>query len=58
MALLMIDATEGITAQDAHIAGFILDAWKSTVVVVNKWDAIAKDTYTMDDVHPEAPPAS
>ncbi len=48
VALLMIDATTGITAQDAHIAGFILDAWKSTVVLVNKWDAIEKDSYTMD----------
>ena len=48
VVLLMIDATSGITAQDTHIAGFILQAWKSTVVVVNKWDAIDKDTYTMD----------
>jgi GTP-binding protein len=49
VALLVIDATTGITNQDAHIAGFILDAWKSVVVVVNKWDAIEKDTYTMDE---------
>lgn len=49
VALLVIDATTGITNQDAHIAGFILDAWKSTVVVVNKWDAIEKDTFTMDE---------
>lgn len=48
VALLMIDAVEGITAQDAHIAGFILDEWKSCVVLVNKWDALEKDTYTMD----------
>lgn len=48
VALLVIDATTGITAQDTHIAGFILDAWKSTVVVVNKWDVITKDTDTMD----------
>ncbi len=47
VALLVLDATDGLTAQDAHIAGFILDAWKSTVVLVNKWDAVAKDTYTM-----------
>jgi GTP-binding protein len=45
----MIDAISGITAQDAHIAGYILEAWKSTVVLVNKWDAIEKDAYTMDD---------
>ena len=49
VALLMIDATTGITSQDAHIAGFILDAWKSCVVLVNKWDAVEKDNYTMDD---------
>jgi GTP-binding protein len=49
VVLLMIDAAEGITAQDTHIAGFILDAWKSTVVLVNKWDTIVKDNETMDD---------
>ncbi len=49
VALLVIDATSGVTAQDTHIAGFILDSWKSTVVVVNKWDAIEKDSYTMDN---------
>ena len=48
VALLMIDASSGITSQDTHIAGFILDAWKSCVVLVNKWDTIEKDTYTMD----------
>jgi GTP-binding protein len=49
VALLIVDAEAGITAQDTHIAGFILEAWKSTVVLVNKWDAIEKDTYTMED---------
>jgi len=48
VALLMIDALSGITAQDTHIAGFILDAWKSCVVLVNKWDTVEKDSYTMD----------
>ncbi len=47
VALLVIDAIEGISVQDAHIAGYILEEWKSVVVVVNKWDAIEKDTYTM-----------
>ncbi len=47
VSLLVIDATQGISVQDAHIAGYILDEWKSVVVVVNKWDAIEKDTYTM-----------
>lgn len=48
VALLLVDATTGITNQDAHIAGFILDAWKSCVLLVNKWDIVEKDTYTMD----------
>ncbi len=47
VALLMIDAVEGITTQDAHIAGYVKEEWKSTVVLVNKWDAIEKDNYTM-----------
>ncbi len=47
VSLLVIDATQGISTQEAHIAGYILEAWKSVVVVVNKWDAIEKDTYTM-----------
>jgi GTP-binding protein len=49
VVLLLVDATTGLTAQDAHIAGFILDAAKSVVVVVNKWDAIEKDSYTMEN---------
>jgi GTPase len=49
VVLLVVDATNGITAQDTHIAGFILDAWKSAVLLVNKWDAIEKDAYTMDE---------
>jgi GTPase len=49
VVLLVLDATVGLTAQDTHIAGFILDAWKSAVVLVNKWDAVEKDTYTMAD---------
>ncbi len=47
VALLLIDAVEGITAQDTHIAGMILDERVSAVTIVNKWDAIEKDSYTM-----------
>ncbi|MFQ5342201.1 MAG: ribosome biogenesis GTPase Der [Anaerolineae bacterium] len=47
VALLLIDATEGVTSQDQHIAGYILDEYKSVVVLVNKWDLAPKDTYTM-----------
>jgi GTP-binding protein len=49
VALLLVDASVELSAQDAHIAGYIVDAWKSVVVVVNKWDAITKDTHTMDE---------
>jgi GTP-binding protein len=49
VSLLLVEAVSGITAQDTHIAGFIIDAWKSVVVVVNKWDIIEKDSYTMQD---------
>ena len=49
VALLLIDATTGITSQDAHIAGFILEQWKSCVVIVNKWDAVEKDSYSMEE---------
>jgi len=40
VALLLLDATDGIVAQDEHIAGYILDERKGAVVVVNKWDLI------------------
>ncbi|MCS7246957.1 MAG: ribosome biogenesis GTPase Der [Anaerolineales bacterium] len=49
VALLVLDATSGITAQDAHIAGYILDAWKSVVIVVNKWDTVEKKRSTMQE---------
>ncbi|GBD12630.1 GTPase Der [bacterium HR24] len=38
VALLVIDATEGVTAQDTHIAGLVLEEYKGLVIVVNKWD--------------------
>ena len=47
VVLLMIDATEGVTAQDEHIAGMVIDKLKSVVVIVNKWDAVEKDAHTM-----------
>ena len=40
VCLLVTDATEGITAQDTHIAGQVLDTYKGVVVVVNKWDLV------------------
>lgn len=46
VAVLVIDAVSGITAQDTHIAGYINEAWKSVMVVINKWDLIEKDQDT------------
>jgi len=48
VALLLIDAVEGITDQDAHIASYILEEAKGVVIVVNKWDLIVKDAHTVD----------
>ncbi len=47
VVLLVVDATAGITAQDSHVAGFILEAYKSVAVIVNKWDIVPdKETNT------------
>ena len=48
VVLLLLDAEDLVTAQDAHVAGYILDDMRSIIVVVNKWDLIEKDTYTMN----------
>ena len=40
VVLLLIDATAGVTDQDAHIAGFILESGRSVVLAINKWDAV------------------
>lgn len=54
VALLVIDAIEGFTAQDLHIAGYIEEETKGVIVIVNKWDAIEKDTHTMDEFREDA----
>ena len=54
VVLLVIDATEGFTAQDLHIAGYISEQKKGVVVVVNKWDLIDKDASTMDEYREQA----
>ncbi|TDQ43707.1 ribosome biogenesis GTPase Der [Tepidicella xavieri] len=48
VVLLLIDATQGVTDQDAHIAGFILDSGRAVVVAINKWDAI--DAYQREQL--------
>jgi GTPase len=40
VVLLLLDATQGVTDQDAHIAGYILESGRSVVLAVNKWDAV------------------
>ena len=49
VALLVIDATEGVTEQDKKIAGIAHEAGKGIIVVVNKWDLVTKETNTMRD---------
>lgn len=48
VALVVIDADEGFTAQDQHIAGYVVEQGKGLVIVVNKWDLVEKDHRTMD----------
>ena len=48
VALLLIDAQDGVTEQDTKIAGLIRDEGKAVVVVVNKWDALEKETGTLE----------
>jgi GTP-binding protein len=48
VAIVMTDATEGYTAQDAHVVGYVLEAGKGVVLVINKWDVVEKDEFTAD----------
>lgn len=47
VVLMVIDAIEGVTALDANIAGYAHEAGRSIIILVNKWDAVEKDTYTV-----------
>ena len=49
VVILVIDATEGVTEQDAKIAGIAHERGKGMIIAVNKWDAIEKDSRTMQD---------
>ena len=53
VALLLIDAQDGVTEQDTKIAGLIQDEGKAAIVVVNKWDAIEKETGTLEHYRKE-----
>jgi GTPase len=48
VVLLLLDATQGVTDQDAHIAGYIVESGRAVVVAVNKWDAV--DAYQKQTV--------
>jgi GTP-binding protein len=47
VVFFVIDAVDGVTAQDTHVASYILEEAKSVIVVVNKWDLVEKDTHTL-----------
>ncbi len=49
VTILVLDAVEGVAAQDAHIAGYILEAYKGVIVAVNKWDLVPKGPRTSDE---------
>ena len=49
VCVVMIDAEQGITEQDEHIAGFAHEAGKAVIVCVNKWDLIEKDNSTLNE---------
>ena len=45
---MVVDASEGLSEQDVRIAGFIHEEGKPSIVVMNKWDLIEKDSYSMN----------
>lgn len=47
VVLLVIDAVDGVTEQDQKLVGLIVDAGRACIIVVNKWDAVEKDSYTI-----------
>ena len=53
VCLLLIDALEGVTDQDAKILGEAHEAGKGIIIVVNKWDEVEKDNYTMQEYKKE-----
>jgi GTP-binding protein len=53
VCVIMLDAREGVTEQDARVAGLAHEAGKASIIVVNKWDLIEKDSKTMDIMRAE-----
>jgi len=48
VALIVINAEDGVTEQDTKVAGYVHEEGKAAIIVVNKWDAVEKDTNTME----------
>ncbi len=48
VCIIMIDAEQGITEQDVKICGYVHEQGKPSIIVMNKWDTIEKDTYTIN----------
>ena len=53
VALLLVDANDGVTEQDTKIAGLIHEEGKAVIIVVNKWDALEKETGTLEKYRKE-----
>ncbi len=53
VCLIVIDATEGVTAQDERVAGIAHESGKACIIIINKWDLVEKDTHTMDNYRKE-----
>ncbi len=49
VAILVLDAIDGLTAQDAHVAGYVIDEGVGLVIAINKWDLVEKDEHTFDE---------
>ncbi len=49
VAILVLDSVDGLTSQDAHVAGYVVDEGVGLVVVLNKWDLVEKDDRTFDE---------
>jgi len=49
VAVLVLDSVDGLTSQDAHVAGYVVDEGVGLVIVLNKWDLVEKDDRTFDE---------
>jgi GTP-binding protein len=59
VSVLVVDAQDGLTAQDDHVAGYALEEGTGLVIAINKWDVVEKDEHTFDEyaatIRQEAP---